>query len=419
MLADECANDSSQRMLSLTQAREIVASSILPLSGYEQIVLKNCSGRVLFDDIVAPFDIPRESQSSMDGYAFNSLDLNQTGFSRFKIAGTSWAGRPFTDPVNSGECVRIFTGATLPAGTDSVVIQESAYASGGCIEIPSSGKSKENIRTRGDEIHQGQRVLQKGKRLSPADMAILASLGIHSIRVRRRPRVAFFSTGDELVSLDKPLETGQIYDSNRYLLYGMLKALGIDPLDFGVVRDDRDAIVDALTEASAISDMLISCGGVSVGEADLVKQALASAGQIEFWEIAMKPGKPLAFGRIGPAHFFGLPGNPVSVFVTFYQLVRPALRHMMGANPSKALRLQAACVSKINKTPGRQEFQRGILFFDEAGMARVLPAEKQQSHNLSAMAECNCFIVLPAECEGVEAGKPVEVEPIDSAFHFN
>lgn len=416
--AHECAPRSAQAMLSLDQAREIVCSRIAPLEGYEQVVLKNALSRVLVEDIVAPFDIPRQNQSSMDGYALNSRELNQAKLARFKIAGTSWAGRPYLDAVGNAECVRIFTGADLPPGTDSVVIQENVTVLGAEVEIPSHCQSQENVRQRGDEIQKGQRVLQQGKRLSPADLGILASLGMHEVRVRRKPRVAFFSTGDELVSLDQTLEDGQIHDSNRYLLYGMLKALGIDPLDLGALADDHERIVETLQEAAAIADVVISSGGVSVGQADLVRKALAAAGQIEFWKIAVKPGKPLAFGRIGSAHFFGLPGNPVSVFVTFYQLVRPALLRLMGANPGQALRTTATCVSKIHKTPGRQEFQRGKLFLDEK-RALVLPADKQQSHNLSAMAECNCFIVLPADCAGLEAGSRVEVEPIESAFHFN
>lgn len=419
MRIDECAPKSGETMVSLDQAREIVKSRITPLQGFEQIVLKNCLGRILFEELVAPINIPQEARSSMDGFAFHSSNRTPGTVSRFKIAGTSWAGRPYTGSVENAECVRIFTGAAIPPDTDSVVIQENVTRSGHFIEIPADTFSKENIRTPGDEISSGQPVLERGKRLSPADMGILASLGINEIRVRRTPRVAFFSTGDELVGLDKPLAAGQNYDSNRYTLYGMLMTLGIEALDLGVIRDDRDAIVEALLEASAISDVLITSGGVSVGDADLVKKALQSVGRIEFWNIALKPGKPLAFGRIADAHFFGLPGNPVSVFVTFYQIVRPALLRLMGANPAQALRIQACCVSKINKVPGRRELQRGNLFIDEAGKALVAPAEKQQSHNLSAMARCNCFIDLPAECEGLEAGNPVDVELIESGFHFN
>ncbi|MGH8547341.1 MAG: molybdopterin molybdotransferase MoeA [Methylococcales bacterium] len=419
MQIDDCIPKPAAKILTLEEAREVVESTIAPLTGYEQLVLRNCLGRVLFDDVRAPIDIPQEAQSSMDGYAFNSRELAPGSTSRFRVAGTSWAGRPYMASVSKGECVRIFTGAAMPSGTDSVVMQENVHRSDDLVEIPAGIRSQENIRTPGDEIERGQGVLEKGKRLSPADIGILASLGIHEIRVRRMPRVAFFSTGDELVSLDTPLEAGRIYDSNRYLLYGLLKALGIEALDFGIVPDNRDEVLDALVETSAVSDVVITSGGVSVGDADLVRNAVASTGHIAFWKIAMKPGKPLAFGQFGAAQFFGLPGNPVSVFVTFYQIVRPALLRMMGAKPGKALRMQAVCLKKIVKTPGRQEFQRGNLFIDESGTIRVVPSEKQQSHQLSAMARCNCFIVLPAECGGIEAGKPVEVEWIDPAFHFN
>lgn len=419
MRADDCIPKAGGNMLTLDQARKIVESFCAPVAGFEQVVLKNALGRVLFEATAAPISIPQETQSSMDGYALNGLELLPNRVSQFRVAGTSWAGHPFMDPPGEGECVRIFTGAFLPPGTDSVVIQENVQRKGEVIEVPPGIAGRQNIRAPGDEIQRGQVVLEQGKRLAPADLGILAALGIHEIRVRRMPRVAFFSTGDELVSFDTPPERGQIYDSNRSTLNGMLKVLGIDAMDFGVIRDDRDAILDTLKEASAVSDMIISSGGVSVGEADLVKNAFESLGHVEFWKIAMKPGKPLAFGPIGTALFFGLPGNPVSVFVTFYQIVRPALLGMMGADPGKPVRIRALCTAKILKAPGRQEFQRGKLFFDESGAARVAPAEKQQAHQLSAMAKSNCFIVLPAACEGLAKDEPVEVELIDPAFHLN
>lgn len=417
--SDVCAQRSAQHTLSLEDAREIIASRVASLEAHEQVLLRNALGRVLFDDIDAPFALPRQNQSSMDGYALNSRDFAGDGPYRFKRVGTSWAGRPYAAAVGKAECVRIFTGADLPAGTDAVVIQEEVQAIGELIEIRSRCAILENVRVRGDEIEQGQMVLRRGKRLAPSDLSMLASLGIHEIRVFRKPRVAFFSTGDELVSPGQELRAGQIYDSNRMLLYGMLKALGIEPLDCGAVADDCGAIQKTLLEASSIADVVISSGGVSVGEADLVRKALESIGAIEFWKIAMKPGKPLAFGNIANAHFFGLPGNPVSVFVTFYQLVRPALLRLMGSPCAPALRIQAISSAPIRKAPGRQEFQRGRLFFDEHGKARVNPAGKQQSYNLSALSRCNCFIVLDAACSGLEAGSLVEVEVIDSAFHFN
>ncbi|MGR9106799.1 MAG: molybdopterin molybdotransferase MoeA [Gammaproteobacteria bacterium] len=419
MRSEARADKSSASPMKLEEARMIVESCVAPVNGYEQIILKYGPGRVLYDDIVAPFDIPRVPQSSMDGFALNSADLISDAIPRFKVVGASRAGRPFSDSVKQGDCVRIFTGADLPSGTDSVILQENVARDGDLIEVPSECAGYEYVRQPGDEIRRGQRVLEKGKRLAAADLGILASLGCNEIRVRRLPRVACFSTGDELVSLDKTLDAGKIYDSNRYLLHGMLKTLGIEAIDLGIIRDDRDALAAALQEAAAIADMIITSAGVSVGEADLVQSALTTVGEIEFWKIAMKPGKPLAFGRIGEARFFGLPGNPVSVFVTFYQIVRPALLRMMGTRPSKPRRLTARCMANIVKAPGRQEFQRARLNFDENGKAFVTPAEKQQSHNLSALAECDSFIVLPADCSGVDAGSFVEVEWIDSSFHFN
>jgi molybdopterin molybdotransferase len=418
-MTDSCHPQSGPRVLSLEQALDCILAHVAPVTGDEQILLKDCPGRVLCQNIYSPIDIPPDSQSSMDGYAFNSADLETDGVSRLTIVGTSWAGRPYTGTLKTAECVRIFTGALIPEKADSVVIQENVLRRAKSVEIPSRIRVRDNIRLRGNEHRQGALVLKKGKRLGPADIGMLASLGIAEIKVRRKPRVAFFSTGDELVSLDRQLQAGQIYDSNRYTLHGLLDAIGIEALDLGTVDDQDNVITDMLLEASRISDVVITSGGVSVGEADLVKPALEAIGQIEFWKIAVKPGKPLAFGQIDNAVFFGLPGNPVSVFVTFYQFVRPALLRMMGATIGKKVRLQARCASAITKVPGRLEFQRGTLKWTEHGKATVLPAGKQQSHNLSTMAASNCFIVLPAESDGAEEGDTVEVEPIDVPFHFN
>ena len=418
-MTDPCHPQSGPKVLSLKQALDCILAHVAPVTGDEQILLKDCPGRVLHKNIYSPVDIPQDSQSSMDGYAFNSADLKTDGVSRLTIAGISWAGRPYTGTLKTGECVRIFTGALIPDKADSVAIQENVLTRAKAVEIPSRTRVLDNIRLRGDELRQGALVLKKGKRLGPADIGVLASLGIADIKVRRKPRVAFFSTGDELVPLDRQLQAGQIYDSNRYTLHGLLDAIGLEALDLGTVDDQDNAIAEALLEASRISDVVITSGGVSVGEADRVKPVLESIGQIEFWKIAMKPGKPLAFGQIDNAVFFGLPGNPVSVFVTFYQVVRPALLRMMGTTVGKKVLLQARCVSAITKVPGRQEFQRATLEWTEHGEATVLPAGKQQSHNLSTMAASNCFIVLPADSDGAEAGDTVEVEPIDVPFHFN
>jgi molybdopterin molybdotransferase len=267
------------------------------------------------------------------------------------------------------------------------------------------------VRRAGEDMARGDRVLLPGRRITPADLGVLASLGMGEVRVRRRLRVAFFSTGDELRSVGETLVEGQIYDSNRYTLHGMLTRLGVELLDLGVIRDDREAIRQAFTEAAAIADVVITSGGVSVGEADFVKQTLDELGQVDFWRIAMKPGKPLAFGRLGKAVFFGLPGNPVSVMATFYQFVQPALRGMTGESQTPAPTLWLTTETPLKKAAGRTDFQRGRLVRGTDGQWRVNSTGLQGSHVLTSMSQADCFVILPADCAGVAAGELVEVQP--------
>jgi molybdopterin molybdotransferase len=290
-------------------------------------------------------------------------------------------------------------------------MQEHVTADDEVIEIGVGHKTGQNVRMAGEDMSVGATVLAPGKQLLPAEIGVLASLGIAEVRVTRRLRVAFFSTGDELRSLGEPLEAGQIYDSNRYTLHGMLSRLGVEILDLGVIRDDRDAIRQAFRDAAAVADVVITSGGVSVGEADFVKQTLDEMGKVDFWKIAMKPGKPLAFGKLGDAMFFGLPGNPVSVMATFYQFVQPALQKMMGMTLLPALTLKVACAVELKKEPGRLEYQRGILQSDTDGNMSVATTGRQGSHVLSSMSQSNCFIILPAECTDVHRGDLVVVQP--------
>jgi molybdopterin molybdotransferase len=298
----------------------------------------------------------------------------------------------------------------MPKGTDTVVIQEVVRKDGGRIVAPPGQRKAQNVRYAGEDLKTGKAVLHPGKLLTPADIGLIASLGIAEVKVRRRLRVAFFSTGDELTSIGKKLKKGEIYDSNRYTLHGMLERLGVVILDLGVVRDRPALLRKAFRRASLHADVVITTGGVSVGEADFIKQLMAELGEVLFWKIAMRPGRPMAFGRIGKAHLFGLPGNPVAVMVTFYQFVRDALLHLSGRTDGLEVPpLQATSLESMRKVPGRTEFQRGIVF-RQAGEWKVRTTGQQGSGVLRSMSEANCFIVLEHDRGSVQAGEPVSVQ---------
>ena len=284
-------------------------------------------------------------------------------------------------------------------------------ADGSGIRIDGSTRKGDNVRQAGEDIAAGDLILTEGRRLNPADIGLIASLGIAEVSVVRRLRVAFFSTGDELRSIGETLGDGAIYDSNRYTLHGMLERMGTDIIDMGVIKDDLEALEEAFAIAAANADVLITSGGVSVGEADYIKEILAKLGQVDFWKVAIKPGRPLAFGHVGDAVFFGLPGNPVSVMVTFYEFVQPALRKMIGENDSGILTLKARCDSRLKKRPGRVEYQRGILRGDEDGNLVVVKTGAQGSGILTSMSQANCFIILPIDSSGIEPGMYVDIQP--------
>jgi molybdopterin molybdotransferase len=304
------------------------------------------------------------------------------------------------------------TGALMPDGADAVLMQEHVSRDAGKISFKNgSVKHGQNVRYAGEDTRRGDTVLLAGQRLGPADLGLLASVGVAEVRVTRRPRVAFFSTGDELASAGTLLGSGQIYDSNRYTLYGMLSRLEIECYDLGVIPDRRDAIRAVFRAASDLADLVLSSGGVSVGEADYVTETLGELGEVSLWRMAMKPGKPLAFGRLGKALFFGLPGNPVSVMATFYQFVLPAIRKMAGEPAREPLLIQARCTHELKKAPGRMEFQRGVLKPAPAGQWQVSTTGTQGSHLLSSMSKANCFILLAAESAGADKGELVTVQP--------
>ncbi len=406
-----CMDDFDPNSLAVDTAMARILSALQPVAESDAVPIREALGRILAADVHSGINVPGGTNSAMDGYAISGADLPASGTRELLVIGTAWAGRPFSGTVASGQAARIMTGGILPPGTDTIVIQERVERHGDRIRIGTGTSPGENVRQAGEDIAAGARVLLAGTRLTPADIGLLASLGIGTIDVKRRIRVAFFSTGDELRSVGEDLGPGDVYDSNRYTLHGMLTRLGAEFIDLGVVRDERSDLEAAFVRAAAGADVVITSGGVSVGEADFVKEILLKTGQVEFWKVAMKPGRPLAFGRVQDAWFFGLPGNPVSVMVTFYEFVQPALRRLMGENQQAALRISVPCVSRLKKRPGRIEFQRAILERDATGQMVVRKTGAQGSGILSSMSQANCFIILPMESTGVEPGAEVEVEP--------
>ena len=401
-----CLDGYDPDALRVDKAREAILACLSPISESEKIPTKELLGRVLAEDIVPRIDVPAHDNSAMDGYAVRFSDL-QGDFLR--EIGTALAGKPFHGKLGPGECVRIMTGAVMPPGADTVVIQEIVKKQGDRITIPPGQKKAQNVRYAGEDLKIGVPVLNPGRLLKPADVGLIASLGIGEVRVKRRLRVAFFATGDELASIGTPLKEGEVYDSNRYTVHGMLARLGVEAIDMGVVRDDPALLEKAFREASQKADAVITTGGVSVGEADFVKQLMAKLGEVLFWKIAMRPGRPMAFGRIGEAFLFGLPGNPVAVMVTFYQFVRDALLHMSGREDAPIPLLQAVSAENLRKVPGRTEYQRGVLF-KEQNQWKVRTTGQQGSGVLRSMSEANCFIVLEHERGAVKAGEAVSVQ---------
>lgn len=399
--------------LSVDDARQRILSAVQPLGEREWVELRIALGRVTAADIHSTFDIPPHASSAMDGYALSAADLPISGTRALRVAGTAYAGRPYTGTLPAGECVRIMTGALLPAGADTVVMQEQVERSAETISIGTGHARGQHVRAAGEDIAAGQIAVPAGKRLTPADLGLLAALGIEKLSAVRRPRVAIFTTGDELRSPGETLRPGEIYDSNRYTVHAMLSRLDIAVHDLGVVRDQREAVRDAVRQASHAADAVVSSGGASVGDTDFIKQTLEELGQVDFWQIAMKPGKPLAFGKAGSALFFGLPGNPVSVMATFYQFVQPALRRLMGESAAPPLMIKAVCSGRLKKAPGRTEFQRGRVESDANGNLVVRSTGDQGSGILTSMSRANCFIVLPAERSNVEAGSLVDIQLFD------
>ena len=414
----QCCGGPASDLLPVEQGRQQILDSIEPLAQLQQLDIRNALGRVLAQDVISPINVPAYNNSAMDGYAVNSVDLQPNDDTRLEVVGSVLAGHPFDGELAPGQCVKIMTGAQVPDSLDTVVIKEVCrceHCDDGreYVRFPAGAKAGQNRRLAGEDLAIGTPAIPAGTRLGAAELGMIASLGQAEVGVYRKPRVAYFSTGDEIRSLGQPLEAGQIYDSNRYTVTAMLQSMGIEVIDLGVIPDHPDAIEQAFNQASSQADVVLSSGGVSLGEADFVKDCLDKLGQVGFWRLAIKPGRPLAFGRVGDALFFGLPGNPVAVMVSFLQFVKPALRKLGGESRWLPATSQIRSRDPIRKRPGRTEYVRGIIETGDDGLPQVRTSGQQGSGILTSMSRANCLIVLAPEQGPVEAGEQVSVQTFD------
>jgi len=400
--------------MSIDEAKSQIAALVKCVSQTQQIELEDGLERVLAEDVYSKINVPGYDNSAMDGYAFNAQGL--TEHKQLRLVGKSFAGSSYLKLLNKDECVRIMTGAAIPDGADTVMMQENAIVDGELISFSSVPKQGNDVRLAGESIKQGSCVIKKGKKLSASDIGLLASLGCDELVVYRPLKVAVFSTGDELMRAGDDYQTHKIYDGNRPSIIALLTKLNCQIVDFGIVPDDKAQLRKILQQADAEADCVITSGGVSVGEADFVKEILAEQGQIDFWKIAIKPGKPLAFGRLPNSVFFGLPGNPVSAFVTFNQIATDALRQMSGEQFEPPLSLQAIATTRLRKQPGRADYQRGKCYTDETGTLMVSSTGAQGSGIFSSFLDANCYIVLERERGHVEAGETVQIQLFDETL---
>ncbi|WP_417360077.1 gephyrin-like molybdotransferase Glp [Gallaecimonas pentaromativorans] len=398
-------------LLPVTDALSQMLSRVEPSSQTESVALDKALGRVLAGDVVAGFSVPGFDNSAMDGYALRFTDLTEGA--ALTLCGEALAGHPYSGELPQGGCVRIMTGAVIPQGADTVVMQELALVDGNDVRFSAAPRQGDNVRLKGEDILEGSTILKKGHRLQPADIGLLASLGQGQLKVHKRLKVAVISTGDELRLPGEPLAEGQLYDSNRFLIKAMLERFGADVLDLGLVADDPLQIEAAIKRAVAEADVLVTSAGMSVGSADHTRQILEKMGEIGFWKVAIKPGKPFAFGKLGDCWFFGLPGNPVAAAVTLDQLVQPVLKALTGELAAEAHGWQATTVDKLKKQPGRTDYQRGF-FWQEDGRLMVRSTGNQNSGVLSSVAYANCYILLGKDAGSVEAGAGVVIAPFGS-----
>ena len=402
--------------LSADAVNVFLSHLVEPVREVEQVSLFDALGRVLAQELVSPISVPPHDNSAMDGYAFAAAQLRPDAPLTLRVAGTAMAGKAWQGSAGAGECVRIMTGAIMPAGLDTVVPQEMVTLRDDAISIsPNLLQPGDNRRLKGEDLHAGQAALPAGERLLPAAVGLIASLGIQTVAVRRKLRVAYFSTGDEILSLGETPREGAVYDSNRYAVFGLLTRLGCEVIDMGVVRDEPALLEAAFADAAQQADAIITSGGVSVGEADYTRAMMKKLGDVAFWRIAMRPGRPMAVGRIGNAVLFGLPGNPVAVMVTFLAFVRPALLRMMGASATALPLLQARSDEAIRKKPGRTEYQRGVVSRAVDGALSVRITGNQGSGVLSSMVRANGLIVLQHTQGNVAVGDPLDVMMFEGA----
>lgn len=402
--------------LSVADARAAIAAAIVPIRGTENVALTAALGRVLGADVISPIDVPAHDNSAMDGYAFDAAALRPDGPTTLRSVATVYAGTPFDGELAAGQCVRIMTGAVMPRGLDTVVPQELCRSDGDLVTIEAGViRAGENRRKRGEDLAAGKPAVRRGRVLKPADLGLIASLGIGTVEVVRRLRVALFSTGNEIRTLGQPLEAGCVYDSNRYSLIGALQRLNVEVIDLGLVPDEPAALERTLHAAVAQADVVLTSGGVSVGDADYTKEVLGRMGRVDFWKVAMRPGRPFAFGPLQAgdgersAWLFALPGNPVAALVTFYAFAREALMVLAGATPEPLPMLQARCTSAIRKRPGRTEFQRARVGPAPDGGWQVALTGSQGAGILRSMSEANALLVLRHEQGSVAAGELVDV----------
>lgn len=396
----------SQTLLPLENALSQMLALITPVNSSQVKAISEANSCILAEDIVSPINVPPHDNSAMDGYAL----ATKPDTLEYHLVGKAHAGQPFDKAFSAGECVRIMTGAVIPKGANTVVMQENTQCEGERVLLTEPATENNNIRPMGDDISKGQQVLSKGQLLRPVDIGLLASLGIAKVNVFEPIKVGIFTTGDELKQPGESLAAGQIYDSNRPMLKALLNHAYIQVIDLGVIKDDFKAIEQAFVNLSHSCDAIISSGGVSVGDADYTKQVIDKIGEINFWKLAIKPGKPFAFGKINQALFLGLPGNPVSSYVTFEQLVKPALAYLAGQQPASKVQLSLPVNTQLRKRPGRKDFQRARLIRKNNIVVAVEPVGKQSSGVLSSVAKADCYIVLDAEQGSVKEGEIVNVE---------
>ena len=401
-------------MISVREGQEHILAQVAVPVPPEVLPVTRALARVLAGDVEAPFDVPPADNSAVDGYAVGSADIPGAGTRELEVVGDLAAGAVFDGPLRAGQALRIMTGAPVPVGADTVYPQEVVERAGDRVRVGLIDKGV-NVRMRGEDVEAGGIVIERGTVLRPQEIGLITSLGIWQVSVHRRPRVALLSTGDEVVEPGTPRRPGQIYDANRFTLRGSVEQCGGDVLDLGIVADARDELSARLREAAAMADVVLTSGGVSVGVYDLVKDVLAELGTIDFWQVAMQPGRPLAFGRIGDTTFFGLPGNPVASLLAFMLFVRPALWKLGGRRRLFPPTWQARTLEPLRKRAGRREFKRGVLAYHDGGW-QVRTTGPQGSGILSSMVAGNCLIVLEEERGDVAAGELVTVEPFTEAF---